>query len=70
MDNIVCYCSNVSRDEVVQAIINGAKTLEDIRKTTKACTIGRCKDYSPRKQCCSSEIKNLLNINKPQNGKP
>ena len=61
MDNTICYCSNVSKDEIVQAIINGAKTLYDIRKTTKACTIGRCKELSPRKRCCSSEIRKLLN---------
>jgi len=61
MDNIICYCSNVSKDEIVQAIVNGAKTLDDIRKTTKACTLGRCKELNPRKQCCSTEIKKLLN---------
>ena len=61
MDNIICYCSNVSKDVIVQAIVNGAKTLDDIRKTTKACTLGRCKELNPRKQCCSTEIKKLLN---------
>ena len=57
---MICYCSNVSKDEIVQAIINGAKTLDDIRKATNACTVGRCKEYSPRKKCCSSEIVKLL----------
>jgi len=61
MDNIICYCSNVSENEILQAITNGAKTLDDIRKTTKACTVGRCKELSPRKRCCSSEIRKLLN---------
>jgi len=60
MEKIICYCSNVSKDKIVQAIKNGAKTLDDIRKTTKACTIGRCKELSPRKRCCSSEIIKIL----------
>ena len=60
MKNIICYCSNVSREEIVQAIINRAKTLDDIRRITKACTVGRCKELNPRKQCCSSEIKKIL----------
>ena len=60
MENIICYCSNISKDEIVQAIVNGAKTLDDIRKTTKACTVGRCKYLSPYKKCCSSVIMKLL----------
>jgi len=59
-ENIICYCSNVSKDEIVLAIVNGAKTLDDIRYTTKSCTIGRCKEFSPHKKCCSSEIRKLL----------
>jgi len=62
MDNIICYCSNVSKDEILRAIINGAKTLDDIRIATKACTIGRCKEFSPHKKCCSSEILGLLKM--------
>jgi len=59
-ESIICYCSNVSKDEIIQAIINGAKTLDDVRKATKACTVGRCKEYNPRKKSCSSEIIRLL----------
>jgi len=64
MEKIICYCSNVSKDVIVQAINNGAKTLDDIRKATKACTVGRCKEFSPRKQCCSSEIVKILKENR------
>jgi len=60
MENVICYCSDVSKDEIVQAIINGAKTLDDIRIATKACTVGRCSEYSPHKKCCSSDIYKLL----------
>ena len=59
-NDIVCYCSNVTEEEIVRAIKSGAKTLDDIRKVTKACTVGRCKELSPRKQCCSPEIIRIL----------
>ena len=59
-DDIVCYCSNVTKGEIVEAIRNGAKTLEDIRRATSACTIGRCKELSPRKRCCSPDIIELI----------
>ena len=51
MDNeeIVCYCSNVTRAQIVEALDQGAKTLADIRRMTGACTQGNCKVLSPRK---------------------
>ena len=57
---IVCYCSNVTKDEILAAIANGAKTLEDIRKATGACTVGKCKELSPKKRCCSPDIIKLM----------
>ena len=59
-NEIVCYCSFVTKKQIQQAIANGAKTLDDIRNMTKACTIGRCMELSPRKCCCSAEINKLL----------
>lgn len=60
-EEIVCFCSNVSKQEIIEAIENGAKTLQDIRLKTSACTLGKCKELSPRKKCCSSEIMKILN---------
>ncbi|MDL2225420.1 (2Fe-2S)-binding protein [Eubacteriales bacterium OttesenSCG-928-M02] len=65
-NNIVCYCSNVTKVQIEQAISEGAKTLDDIRKMTGACTIGKCKELSPRKVCCSPEIVKILNQYKNQ----
>jgi len=62
-DEIICYCSNVSKNKILEAIKNGAKSLQDIRDATGACTVGRCKELSPRKKCCSSEIIKILNEN-------
>lgn len=62
-EEIICYCSNVSRQEIIEAIEQGAKTLQDIRLKTNACTVGKCKELSPRKKCCSSEIMRILDEN-------
>lgn len=57
---IICYCSKVTKDEIIAAIANGAKTLEDIRKATGACTVGKCKQLNPQKRCCSPDIVKLI----------
>lgn len=46
---IVCYCSNVTKKQILNALDQGAKTLNDIRRMTGACTKGNCKELSPRK---------------------
>jgi NAD(P)H-nitrite reductase large subunit len=46
----VCYCSNISKGQILAAKANGAKMLENIKQMTGACTQGRCKEASPRKR--------------------
>lgn len=60
LDELVCWCSGVSKRSILDAIRNGARDMDDIRRMTGACTQGRCKDISPRSRCCSNEIKILL----------
>lgn len=62
-NEIICYCSNVSKKEILEAIANGAKSLQDIRDMTGACTLGKCKELSPTQKCCSPNIIKLLNEN-------
>ena len=62
LDEIVCWCSNVSKQSILDAIQNGARSMGDIRRMTCACTVGRCKELSPRGRCCSIEIKMLLEV--------
>ncbi len=45
---LVCFCSQVTVGHIRQAMREGARTLDDIRCTTGACTLGRCKELSPR----------------------
>lgn len=60
LDETVCWCSGVSKRSILDAIRNGARNMDDIRRMTGACTQGRCKELSPRSRCCSKEIKMLL----------
>lgn len=48
-DDIVCYCNHVTKGQIVEAMDHGARTLNDIREMTGACTKGNCKVLSPRK---------------------
>lgn len=57
---MICYCSNVTRGEIIAALEEGAKTLDDIRKMTGACTKGNCKELSPRGKCCSPLIMQII----------
>ena len=48
-DEMICYCSNVTRGQIIEALENGAENLNDIKKMTGACTLRECKTLSPRK---------------------
>ncbi|HDI59823.1 MAG TPA: (2Fe-2S)-binding protein [Desulfobacteraceae bacterium] len=45
---LVCYCSGVTKGEIVRAMQKGARTLADIKAATGACTLARCRETSPR----------------------
>ena len=61
---IICHCSQVGKQEILQAIKDGARTLQDIREKTNACTIGNCKKLNPKKICCSGDIVDIINMSK------
>ena len=46
----VCDCSNVTKGRIMSAIQEGAHSLEAIKIATGACTVGKCKELSPRKR--------------------
>lgn len=48
-DEMICYCSNVTRGQIIEALENGTKNLNDIRKMTGACSLRQCKTLSPIK---------------------
>jgi NAD(P)H-nitrite reductase large subunit len=59
---LVCYCIEVEKKTIIEAIKNGADTLSKIKESTKACTGSSCKDLNPSGKCCSKDIKNLIEL--------
>lgn len=49
-DEMLCYCSGVTKGRILEAIRAGAATLEEVKLATGACTVGKCKELSPRKR--------------------
>lgn len=47
-NEVICYCSNVTKKQIIEALDNGAKTLKDIQDITGACTKGLCKELNPK----------------------
>jgi NAD(P)H-nitrite reductase large subunit len=56
----ICYCGNVSREQIVRAIRGGAKSLEQIQKATGAGVGKRCKELNPKGICCIPDIVEVL----------
>lgn len=47
-EELVCFCSQITAGTIRQAKRDGATTMDAIRRMTGACTLGRCKELSPR----------------------
>jgi bacterioferritin-associated ferredoxin len=61
-EEIVCYCKNVNKKTIIDAINKGFDSLDKIKRETSACTGGRCKELNPSGKCCSGDIISLINI--------
>ncbi len=61
-EDLICYCLEVDKGTIVQAIRNGAVTLKAIKEATTACTGNECAEKNPNKRCCSKEIKQLIQL--------
>ena len=57
---LICYCKQVTKVEVINAISRGAKTLKEVKEVTTACTGNQCKELNPKGVCCSGDIIELL----------
>lgn len=62
--DLICYCKNVDKKSIVEAIKLGATTLKNIKEQTTACTGDECATLNPNKRCCSKEINQLIKLNK------
>ena len=62
MKKFICYCIEVNKNTIKDAILNGHSTLAMIKKETKACTGNECKEKNPSGKCCSKNIKELIKM--------
>ncbi|MGL5692846.1 MAG: (2Fe-2S)-binding protein [Peptostreptococcaceae bacterium] len=53
-DNLVCLCKKISEDTIINAIKNGATTVEEVKEVTGA-TSGMCRGIR-----CKKKIKTLI----------
>ena len=60
-DDIICFCRNVSRADIQEAIEKrGAKSILDIQWTTEACKDHKCGKVHPEGTSCEDEVKKMI----------
>lgn len=61
----VCYCNNVSKEEIVRAIAKGAETVEAVTSLTGAGKGADCATKNPAGRCCCTDIQALVDAYLP-----
>ncbi len=59
---IVCYCRNVTKGQVLKAIEEGAANLREVMDRTNAGKGRDCAIKNPRKTCCHMDIRRILDL--------
>ncbi|TDO73753.1 BFD-like [2Fe-2S] binding protein [Halanaerobium saccharolyticum] len=52
----ICYCSNLTRGEIKEAVDKGYTTAAEIRKYTGKSITGNCLTENPASQCCHQTL--------------
>lgn len=56
----VCFCKMISKKEIICAISAGARSLDDIKRMTFACTGSECAIMNPSGKCCEKDILEMI----------
>lgn len=48
----ICYCSNITRKEIKEAVVKGYTTISEIRNYTGKNVTGNCLTENPTGDCC------------------
>lgn len=48
----ICYCSDLTRGEIKDAVKNGCRSIDDVRKFTHKNIAGLCDTKNPTGKCC------------------
>ena len=57
----VCYCNQVTEDDIKDAIEQGAETVQEVIKKTGAMKDSNCAVNNPKGTCCYSDIVYVFN---------
>ncbi len=53
---IICYCAGITREEIRQAVMMGARREEEVRILTGKIDHGRCQERNPQGICRSEDF--------------
>jgi bacterioferritin-associated ferredoxin len=56
----LCYCKQVTEEDVIKAIGNGARTFEEVKLATGIGGGGQCTITNPAGRCCSRNYKPFI----------
>lgn len=48
----ICYCSNLTEEEIYKAVRDGCKTIDDVQEYTNKNITGKCQTENPLGKCC------------------
>lgn len=48
----ICYCSNLTQEEIVNAVKNGCETIDEVQEYTNKNITGMCQTENPLGKCC------------------
>lgn len=65
VNNYICYCMKVTKKEIILAINQGARTIDDIKEQTRACTGDKCRLTNPTGRCCIGDVQEMLDYYAP-----
>lgn len=59
-EEIICWCANISKGQVCDAIAEGVDTLDQLHQKLGILRGAQCAEKSPRGRCCCQEVVALL----------
>lgn len=57
----VCYCNNITEEDIKDAITQGAQTVQEVIQKTGAMKNSNCAVNNPKGTCCYSDIVYVFN---------
>ena len=59
-----CYCSKVTEEQVIEAVLNGARTVAEVNAATGAMKNSKCRENNPLGVCCHKIIQEAIDRNR------